>query len=82
MGQVKGKACINGAPQRAYIPKEDVASPTVLTKSTFITAAIAARKRSKVRCYHIPSMFFNTNVNKDMLVESATMAILLPLRLD
>ncbi len=35
-------ACINGAPQRAYIPKEDVALPTVSTESTFITATIAA----------------------------------------
>ena len=25
---IKGRACINGAPQRAYIPKEDTASPT------------------------------------------------------
>ena len=24
-GDIKGQACINGAPQRAYIPKEDVA---------------------------------------------------------
>ncbi len=28
-GDVKGRACINGVPQRAYIPKEDAASPTV-----------------------------------------------------
>ena len=28
-GDIKGRACINGAPQRAYIPKEDAASPTV-----------------------------------------------------
>ncbi len=41
-GDIKGRACINGVPQRAYIPKEDAASPTVLTKSTFITATIAA----------------------------------------
>jgi hypothetical protein len=28
-GQIKGQACINGAPQREYIPKEEAASPTV-----------------------------------------------------
>jgi hypothetical protein len=33
-GDVKGRACINGAPQRAYISKEEAASPTVSTKST------------------------------------------------
>jgi hypothetical protein len=31
-GDIKGRACINGAPQRAYIPKEDAASPTVSTE--------------------------------------------------
>ena len=39
-GKIKGRACINGAPQQAYIPKEDAASPTVSTESTFVTAAI------------------------------------------
>ncbi len=47
-GKVKGWVCINGAPQRAYIPKEEAALPTVLTELTFITAAIAASKRRKV----------------------------------
>jgi len=28
MGDVKGRACINGAPQCAYISKEEAASPT------------------------------------------------------
>jgi hypothetical protein len=44
-GKVKGQACLNGAPQRAYIPKEEVASPKVSTESTFIMAAIAAKER-------------------------------------
>ena len=47
-GDVKGRACINGAPQHAYIPKEDAAYLTLLTKSTFITATIAAKERRKV----------------------------------
>ena len=31
-GDIKGRACINGAPQHAYIPKEDAASPTMSTE--------------------------------------------------
>ncbi len=58
-GKVKGRACINGAPQRAYIAKEDAASPTVSTESLFITSAIAASEKRKVRCYDIPSAFMN-----------------------
>jgi hypothetical protein len=39
--KIKGRACINGAPQRAYIPKEDAASQTMSTESMFVTAAIS-----------------------------------------
>ena len=28
-GKVKGRECVNGAPQRAYIRKEEASSPTV-----------------------------------------------------
>ncbi len=66
--KIKGCVCINGAPQRAYIPKEDAASPTVSTELTFITAAIAASDKRMVRCYDIPSAFANTDVDKDMLM--------------
>ena len=67
-GDIKGRACINGAPQRAYIPKEDAASPTISTESTFITATIAAKEGRKVRCYDIPSAFVNTDVDEDVVM--------------
>ncbi len=67
MGDVKGQACINGAPQRAYIPKEEAALPTVSTESTFITASIAASEKRKIRCYNVPSAFVNTDMDKDVL---------------
>ena len=67
-GKIKGQACINGAPQRAYIPKEEAASPAVSTESTFIMASIAAHKHRKVRCYDIPSAFVNTEVDKEVLM--------------
>jgi hypothetical protein len=68
MGYIKGQACINGAPHRAYIPKEDVALVTVLTESTFITATVAANERRKVCCYDIPSAFVNTDGNGDVIM--------------
>ncbi len=49
-GDVKGLACVNGVPQQAFIPKEEAASPTVSTESTFITASIAVSEKRKVRC--------------------------------
>jgi hypothetical protein len=67
-GKIKGRACINGAPQRKYIPKEEAALPTVSTESTFITAAIVAKEKRKVQCYDIPSAFVHTDVEKDVLM--------------
>jgi hypothetical protein len=66
--KVKGQACLNGAPQRAYIPKEDAALPTLSTESTFITTAIAASERRTIRCYNVPSTFVNTDVDEDILM--------------
>jgi hypothetical protein len=66
--KIKGRACIKGAPQQAYTPKEEAASPTMSTESTFITASIAVHEHRKVRCYNIPSAFVNTNVDVDVLM--------------
>ncbi len=38
------------------------------TESTFITAAITAGEKRKVRCFDIPSRFVNIDVDKDMLM--------------
>ncbi len=67
-GKIKGCMCINGAPQCKYTPKEEAALPTVLTESTFITAAIVAKEKRNVQCYYIPSAFVNTNVDEDVLM--------------
>jgi hypothetical protein len=42
--------------------------PTVSTKSTFITATIAANEHRLVRCYDIPSAFMNTDMDEDVLM--------------
>jgi hypothetical protein len=68
MGKIKGRACLNRAPQQAYTPKEDAAPLMVLTESTFITGAIAASKHRKVRCYNISSVFVNTDADKDVVM--------------
>jgi hypothetical protein len=55
-------------PQRAYIPKEDPASPTLLTELVFITSAIAASERRHMRCYNVPSAFVNTDLDENVLM--------------
>ena len=63
-GKIKGRACVNGAPQRAYIPKEDALLWTVSTESMFITSAIAASEKRYVRCYDVPSAFVTRKLMK------------------
>jgi hypothetical protein len=67
-GKIKGQACINGAPQWAYISKEEAALPSVSTESMFITSAVAASKRRHIRCYEVPSAFMNTDVDENVLM--------------
>ncbi len=67
-GQVKGRACINGVPQRGYIPIEEAVLPTISTESTLIMAAIAASENRKIHCYDVPSAFVNTDIDKNVLM--------------
>jgi hypothetical protein len=67
-GKIKGRVCVNGAPQRAYIPKEDAALPTVSTELMFITSAIAASQKRHVQCYNVLSTFVNTDVDENVLM--------------
>ncbi len=67
-GYIKGRACVYCAPQWAYIPKDEAASPTLSTESIFITALIAAKEQRKVQCYDVPSAFVNTNVDEEVIM--------------
>ena len=67
-GDIKGRACINRAPQRSYISKEDAASPTISMESTFITASIAAHERRVTQFYDVPSAFVNTDVDEEVIM--------------
>ena len=44
-GKLKGRACVNGAPQRVYIPKEDAALPTVSTESIFYNFSSRGKRK-------------------------------------
>ena len=66
--KVKGRACVNGAPHRSYINKEDTSSPTVANDSVFITSVIAANKKRFVRCYDVPGAFLHTESGENVLM--------------
>jgi len=53
-GEIKGRACVDGRPQRETIPKEEAASPTAATESVVITSVIDAHKNRDVATLDIP----------------------------
>ena len=63
-GKVKGRACVNGAPQRSYICKEGASSPTVANKSMFITSVIAANKNALCAATMYQKRFSTQNLMK------------------
>ena len=67
-GEVKSRTCINGAPQRAYIKKEDAASPTVATDSVFITGAIDAYEGRDVATCDLPGTFLHTITDEKVIM--------------
>ena len=77
--KVKGRACVNGAPQRYYISKEDASSPTVANESVFITSVLASNEKRFVRCYDVQGAFLHTESDENILmvlrVELAEMMI-------
>eukprot|EP00804_Cyclotella_cryptica_P030533 CCRYP_020167-RC/>CCRYP_020167-RC protein AED:0.22 eAED:0.15 QI:0/-1/0/1/-1/0/1/0/594 len=67
-GEVKGRTCINGAPQREYIRKEDAASPTVATDSVFLTGAVDAYQRRDVAYIDLPGAFLHTLTDEKVIM--------------
>ena len=58
--KIKGRGCADGRSQRAYIAKEDTASPTVSTKALFLSCLIDAHEGRSVATVDIPGAFMQT----------------------
>jgi hypothetical protein len=63
-GRVKARTCANGSTQRAYMERDDAASPTAMTESILITATIDAKQKRDVMTADIPNAFVQTNVDE------------------
>ena len=59
---------MNGAPQIAYISKEDASSPTAANESVFITSVIAANKKRFLRYYDVPGAFLHTESDENVVM--------------
>ena len=56
-GTLKSRACIDGRPQKNYVSKEDISSPTPVPDSVFLTGVIEAKEGRYVYCMDIPNAF-------------------------
>jgi hypothetical protein len=63
-GRVKARTCANGSTQRAYMERDDAASPTAMTESILITATIDAKQKRDVMTADIPNAFVQTDVDE------------------
>ena len=63
-GTIKARHCADGSPQREWMNREDVSSPTVNTESTLLTAVIEAEEERDVATCDIPNAFIQTQVEE------------------
>jgi hypothetical protein len=63
-GRVKARTCANGNTQRAYMERNDAASPTAITESILIIATIDAKQKRDVMTADIPNAFVQMDVDE------------------
>jgi hypothetical protein len=78
-GTVKGRACANGSTQRAYMDRDESASPTTMTDSVMITALIDAHERRDVMIADVPNAFVQTKIQEKEIGQRIIMKIRGPL---
>ena len=72
---IKARTCADGSTQRAYIPKEEAASPTAATESILLTGAIEAKQNRDVMTLDVPNAFVQTTVPQEEDDEKIIMKI-------
>jgi hypothetical protein len=56
-GKMKGRTCVDGNKQRAYIPREEVTSPTVSMEAQRISLVIDAHEKRAVAIFDVPGAY-------------------------
>ena len=68
-GDLKGRSCVDGRPQRAYISKEEAASPTTALESLLITLLIDAWERRDVATADVVGAYLNAYMRDFVIVK-------------
>jgi hypothetical protein len=65
---VKAQICVDEQGQQGDWSKQDTTSPTVLTKSVFITTVINVHKGRDLTCFDIPGAFLHADSDEDIIM--------------
>ena len=78
-GDIKGRGCTNGRPQRLYKSKAETSSLTAIIESVFITGLIEAQESRDVAVVGIPGAFLQTKASNGTIIklQDATVKIML-----
>ena len=68
-GQIKGKACADGRPQRAYISREEATSPTVSLESLMLSMMIDAYENRDVATADVAGSFLRGDIEDFVMVK-------------
>ena len=60
-GIIKARGCADGCEQREKITKQESASPTVATKSVFLTAVVDANEERMVKIVYVPGTLMHAD---------------------
>ena len=58
---IKARGCTDGRKQREKIMKQESTSPTVATKSVFLTAVVDAHEGRMVKIVDVPGAFMHAD---------------------
>ena len=67
-GTIKTRNCIDGRSMRAWMPKDDTASPTVRLASLMTTPRIDAHENRDVATMDMPNAFIQTNLTGETVI--------------
>ena len=83
-GKIKARGCVDGRPQRAYIPQEDARAPTISTEAVFMTAVIDAMENRTVAVVDIPGAFMQADMDPGvyMRIDGAMAELLMEIDYD
>ena len=63
-GTIKGRGCVDGWKQRAYITKEESTSPTISMEAMFLMAIVDAWENHKVAVLDVPGAFMQVDMDE------------------